>query len=176
MGKEILTRDDIVRIAIESVPQAGKDWTEYFSALLTPIIAILALYIAYQQHKINKQRLKHELYERRLEVFKAVKVFLSEIVQKGNVSFDRCLQFNSETSDAAFLFDDSTRAYIDKIYEKACHLGSVNEELSIGQGSPNCPEKERRGKLVADRKELFLWIANQLKKSEELFGKNIRVS
>lgn len=40
-------------------------WIQIFKALLTPVVAILGVYIAYQQWRTNRTRLKHELFDRR---------------------------------------------------------------------------------------------------------------
>jgi len=62
------------------------DWVDFLSALLTPVNAIMLLHIAYQQYRINKQRLqlderrfKHEVYERRLAVFRGLMEFISTV-------------------------------------------------------------------------------------------------
>ena len=68
--------DNPLRVMIESMPPNSNNWIDILSALLTPLIALIAVYVAYQQHKINKIRLQHELYERRLRVYKAVQTFM----------------------------------------------------------------------------------------------------
>lgn len=46
------------------------------SGLLTPIIAIVATYIAYQQWKTNKQKLVLDRYDRRLRIYGKLKIYL----------------------------------------------------------------------------------------------------
>jgi len=58
-------------------------WIYVFNALLTPVIAGVVAYIAYQQHKTNRDRLRLDLYDRRLKVFEGLMVLLSIIFQKG---------------------------------------------------------------------------------------------
>ena len=50
-----------------------EEMIEISTALLTPIIAIIATYIAYQQWKTNQLKLNLERYDRRLEVYEEVR-------------------------------------------------------------------------------------------------------
>ena len=68
-----MNNEEALRIIVESMPSASLSWIDILAALLTPTIALIALYIAYQQYKINQQRLRHETYERRLEFIKQYK-------------------------------------------------------------------------------------------------------
>ena len=71
---------------------------DIFPVLLTPLIAIIAIYIAYQQYKVNKHRFTHELYEKRIIVFKAVMKFISKIIQESSTDIPTLSQFYADTS------------------------------------------------------------------------------
>src|SRR5256886_7455249 len=49
------------------------------SALLTPTIAAIAAYIAYQQHQRARTKLRHDLYERRAGILRGVLVALAPV-------------------------------------------------------------------------------------------------
>jgi hypothetical protein len=66
-----------------------KSIIEGLSAGLTPLIAVVMTYIPYQQWRTNKSRLTHELYDRRLTVFKAVRAFYGEMGDAGNLMMNR---------------------------------------------------------------------------------------
>lgn len=55
-------------------------WTAYLSALLTPVIGILGVIIAYQQWRISKNKIKLELYEKRFAVYEATLLFYQNIM------------------------------------------------------------------------------------------------
>ena len=63
-----------------------------FKGLLTPLIAIMASYIAWQQWQTNKQKLKLEKYDRRLRVYEQVREILSIILINADVSWDDILK------------------------------------------------------------------------------------
>ena len=91
---------------------------EISKALLTPLIALLATYIAWQQWRTNKQKLKLEKYDRRLSVYQEVKKILSIVHRDAKASPEDLLSFRSSVSEADFLFGSEVVDYIDKIYNR----------------------------------------------------------
>ena len=53
---------------------------QMFSALLTPVIAAIAVYIAHQQWQTNCRRLELDSCDRRLRVYQAVSQFISKVL------------------------------------------------------------------------------------------------
>ena len=167
--------DDPLRVIIEAMPLNNKSWVDIFSALLTPTIALIAVYIAYHQYKVNKLRLHHELYERRLRVHKAVQAFLSEILRGGDIRFDRCSQFYADASEASFLFDNTVQKFIDDIYKKAIDMHAFHEKMYPSDGSPGLPVGAERNKVVDENSKLCKWLIDQLSVSKKLFRKYMAI-
>jgi hypothetical protein len=144
-------------------------------AAMTPLIALIAVCIAYQQHKINQSHLRHELYERRLRVYKAVQGFLSEILRDGNVPWHRTSQFYADASEAVFLFDSSIQKHIDLLYEKAIDLHTLHEKMYPSDGSHGLPVGEERSKAAQQKGELLKWLTHQLSETKQLFRKHMGI-
>lgn len=70
-----------------TVKETVRDYVEIFNALLTPLIAILAAFIAWQQYQVSHFSLKNELYERRFKVFKAFMSYLEDIMREGKSNY-----------------------------------------------------------------------------------------
>ncbi|WP_162350166.1 hypothetical protein [Pseudoxanthomonas gei] len=77
---------------------------EISKALLTPLIAIVATYVAWQQWKTNQQKLVLDRYDRRLKVYEEVRKILSIIVRDAKASYEDLLAFRTSVSEADFLF------------------------------------------------------------------------
>jgi len=148
---------------------------ETLSGFLTPLIALIAVGIAYQQYKLNQFRLRHEVYERRLRVYKAVQSFLSQILRDGDVDYPRTSQFYADASEAAFLFDKSVQQYIDELYGKAIALHSLQEKMYPSDASPGLPVGEERSKVAEENSGLLKWFEHQLSESKTLFRKHMGV-
>jgi hypothetical protein len=66
-----------------------------FSGLLTPIIAIIAVYIAWQQYKTHQRRLHLEKYDRSLALYAEIKKILSLIMRDADVSTEELVRFRT---------------------------------------------------------------------------------
>jgi len=67
--------------------QTAKEILDLLSGALTPLVAVIVAYIAYQQYRIQRLQFRHDSYERRLTVFKAVRSFAAGIVREGRVDY-----------------------------------------------------------------------------------------
>ncbi len=99
-----------------------KDWIDLLSALTMPVIAIIGVYIAYQQRSINKNRLKHELFDRKYLIFEATKNFIFAIIKDPTVKNEDTYKFLTETKGALFIFEENIFDYLNLIHEKAIQL------------------------------------------------------
>ncbi|MDS4031964.1 MAG: hypothetical protein RKO66_18110 [Candidatus Contendobacter sp.] len=95
---------------------------EISKGLLTPLIACVATYIAWQQWQTNKQKFVLDRYDRRLKVYEEVRKILSIIVRDAKASYEDLLKFRTAVSEADFLFGPEIPAYIDEIYQKGVQL------------------------------------------------------
>ncbi|MCX5674717.1 MAG: hypothetical protein NTX87_06890, partial [Planctomycetota bacterium] len=74
------------------------------NGLLTPVIAIIAAYIAIQQYKTGRAQYRLNLYDKRFAVFKATQSFLRDIAKNARVTDDSSAEkFWSAVDDAQFL-------------------------------------------------------------------------
>jgi hypothetical protein len=148
-----------------------KSSIDFLSALLTPLIAIIAVYIAWQQFRNAQLKLKHDLYERRLEVFKAVSQFIGTAVQLAYLKNEDLFALLRETNQSYFLFDDDVSQYIHELYLKGVDFSYINTRLH-GKAPISQEERER----LADKNgELLKWFSQQFEVSRKLFGKYMRI-
>jgi len=166
-----MSKEEIIHIVIDSMPATKPSLIDILSALLVPMIAVIGVYIAYQQYRINGQRLRHETYERRLAVYKCVQRYLSEILRNGKTTYDRVLQFYSEASEAAFLFDKSVQNKIDEIYKKSIDMVATHEKMYPSDSSPGLPKGNERSKVAKEHSDLLKWHLEQLQESRPFFAK-----
>ena len=95
---------------------------EVSKGLLTPLIAVVATYIAWQQWKTNQQKLVLDRYDRRLHVYEEVRKILSIILRDAKASYEDLLTFRTTVSEADFLFGPEIPTYIDEIYKRGVQL------------------------------------------------------
>lgn len=143
---------------------------EVSSALLTPVIAFLAAYIAWRQWKTAQNRLKLDLFERRFSVYDATKGLIASIMQTGKATDENMFKFLAATKEAKWLFDDQIASYLDeKVWEKTVDLQTLNSEL---EGLPKGPDRTEN---IHKQRDIKLWLNSQLKEIDRLFSKFLRI-
>ena len=96
-----------------------------FQGFLTPVIAVIAVYIARQQWKTAAYRVKFDLYDRRIRVYERVREILGLMYTA--VSDDVKLhELLRDTRDAEFLFGKEIKNYIEEVFQRASALSSAH--------------------------------------------------
>lgn len=147
---------------------------DIFKALLTPAIAILATYIAWQQWKTNRQKLNLERYDRRLRVYEEVRKILSIILRDAKASTEDLLKFRTSVSEADFLFGPEIPEYIDEIYKRGLSLWRCNQEYR--DYTQDKPEGYDHEKVVDEMHKELTWLSEQLEPAKEKFKKYLDIS
>ena len=96
------------------------------SGFLTPIIAVLAIIIAYRQYKIQKYRVRIDLFDRRLKIYNAIMDFMSHVRQKGDASNDQIFNLIERTIDSRFLFKGEIKNHIESLIQQALDIQEIN--------------------------------------------------
>lgn len=139
------------------------------SAVLTPLVAVFVSYIAWQQHRTNKEKLKLDLFDKRFDVYDATKKYLSKITAEGNVSNDDLADFLIATNKSYFLFGQDIEKYLNELYLKGVDLNYTQKQIRSGRLID-----EANTKVVEKDHETFTWLTDQLTKSKSVFGKYMR--
>lgn len=147
---------------------------EIFKALLTPVIAIIATYIAWQQWRTNQQKLNLERYGRRLHVYEEVRKILSIIVRDEKASTGDLLKFRTSVSEADFLFGPEIPKYIDEIYKRGLSLWRWNQEYR--DCTQDKPEGYDHKKVVDEMRKQLTWLSEQFEPAKEKFKEYLDIS
>jgi hypothetical protein len=141
---------------------------ELSKALLTPVIAILAVCIAWQQLKTNRRKLKLDLFEKRYTVFEKIGEFIGSILASGRVGPGKDVQFLVDAKAAGLVFGDDISAFVSEVYKKAVHLHALDAELEGTQGPA------RTSNIQAQR-EIKDWYSEALEGLEARFREYLKL-
>lgn len=144
------------------------DFLKILQGLLTPVIASIAAYIAWQQWKTNQQKLNLDRYERRLKIYQEVRQILGRVLGAGKATSNELVAFITAVSEADFLFDADVPAYIDEIYRRGLNLWSFREQYR--DYTQDTPEGYDHNKVVTEMHKELEWFANQPKPAKDLFS------
>jgi len=147
---------------------------EISKGLLTPLIAIIATYIAWQQWQTNLQKLNFEKYDRRLHVYEEVKKILSIILRDADANNEDLLKFRTSVSEADFLFGPEIIEYIDEIYGHCSDLHRWKVELR--DPTQKIPHGYDHNKVVEGIDKELKWLHKQFESAKEKFRKYLDLS
>ena len=133
-----------------------KDWVDIMTALLTPTIAILGSAIAILQWRTNRLRLKHELFDKRYDVYTSAMAFIVSVVQYNQIKELDRIAFLAGTKGAKFLFPKKINDYLDMIHTKACDLQCSIDELG------GTLSDAKRAENIKTRHDIIKWFVAQL--------------
>jgi hypothetical protein len=140
------------------------------SAGLTPLIAVIAAYIAYQQFRTNRNKLRLDLYDRRFSLYSAFAdlcVSVGSSMKPGSEELNRFLQARHATQ---FLFGSQTAAYMETVRLKAVRLQYLDFQIRDG----GLPVGDDRTRAANEQSELALWFADQFEVSRSHFARYLR--
>ncbi|ELA7327640.1 hypothetical protein Q9X94_003777 [Vibrio alginolyticus] len=129
-----------------------KPLIDLFTALITPTIAILGGYIAYQQYQTNKMALKKDLFDRRYAAFECVYDFIVTVVEWNGTSKEQREKFLSGTKGVEFLFDEEIKLYVDEVWERSSDDCAWIEDLLVP--TKNSQSSDHHKWFVAQRQTI----------------------
>jgi len=162
----------------QSLTNLDAKWiAELSTALLTPLIVIIATYIAYQQWRVNKTRLDLDLYDRRLAIYKAVDGFYSDSFTHGAINLSLAEKLRIATAEARFLFPEEIEAHLETLHNQAMKAAMLRERLYPGSGEQGLPVGEARSQTVDEESQLVTDIQDRLRnESKRLFRRYLRLA
>lgn len=144
------------------------------SALLTPVIAIIATYIAWQQWKSNELKLRLDRYERRLSIYQNVITMLSLITRDADAKVEDLMTFRANTAEADFLFGPEISEYIEEIFSRGLKLKTANAQYRHADQEP--PSGYDHNKVVEEMDVQLRWLTEQFNPAKEKFAKYLNVN
>ena len=129
------------------------------------LIAISLVCIAYQNWRIQKDKLRLDLYDKRYKIFQAIKDLSTSFLKNGVTNRKDLNQFIIDTSEVDFLFEDDIKENIDEIRKKSLRAINLAERLdNRGVGT-----QEDRENIAKELEELEKWSINLPNRLKSLF-------
>ncbi|MBR7924600.1 hypothetical protein QZM26_21615 [Burkholderia multivorans] len=135
------------------------------AAALAPIIAIVGGWIAWQQVRINRNKLKLDRFDKRFAVHEAAMTFVAAVCRSSDASVDEMNDFLAKTRGTRFLLSKEIADYLNEIHNKAGHLHSLNTTMQS-----LVLTEEWRKKFAEKWAELNEWFQQQLDVIPERFA------
>jgi hypothetical protein len=158
----------LIVLAFCNIPE-NKDWVDILAAFLAPFVAVFVGIIAYYQFKIAREKLKHDLFERRMKIFNEIGMFMAKIMQDGTSNYNDSMNLLRSTKEAVFLFDDKIDKYIrEDIYKKSTRLTFLRT-MQDKPGNKGLEENLREHEAILN------WFDVELRNIQDKFKEYLRI-
>jgi hypothetical protein len=152
-----------------------KEIIDIFSGLLVPLTTLIMVYIAYQQMKANRIKVKYNLYADREKIFDATMEFIGLVFTDGVAQRKDINDFLRKTNKSKFLLGKKVSNYLDTLRENAREL--LRLEFEIDRLTRNVDVLEPEVKKYTDKTaEIFIWFTKQAEEIEKIFKKYLDIS
>jgi hypothetical protein len=128
----------------------------YLSASLAPIVAGLGVLIAWRQWRTAQNKLKLDLFERRLAIYHAATRVVGTVQTSGKVQNEELSSLMSSTREAKWLLNAHVAEFLEKdLYHKLLELQTLDMMLD------GLPVGAERAANVQAQRVLKDWVGQQ---------------
>lgn len=139
-------------------------WTNYVTAMMTPVVACFGAWIAYQQWNTARDKLRLDLSEKRMVIYAAAQEALAAVFARRDLTPAEEAAYLKGVAGARWLYGKDVTQYLQKeFWGKLCDLHRVAAEM---EGMPRSEEREA---LVEQRLALRKWFLEQHDFMDNLF-------
>lgn len=153
---------------------------EGWDGFLKLIIGVAGIIIAYQQWqinlqntKINEDKLRLELFDKRLNIYNSIMDLIYTIVSTGDVTDEEIRKFRYKTREVNFFFDKDIIDYEEEVYRKAVEFQHFERKLNRIESSEGGRQNLEFDTLVDNRTSAIEWFGNQFYQCKKIFEKYI---
>jgi hypothetical protein len=146
---------------------------ESLKLLATIGVGLIAAYIALKQSQINARKLRFDLYEKRLRIFREIVDYIRIVVSDLEPKINQLQEFYLKTNESTFLFKQDVVDYLDLIYKNAVRLRFLTKRIDfINRPDAQNQRAEDFNKLnqySEEHGDLSIWFSNQMPHVKNLF-------
>ena len=135
------------------------------STMFIPLIALAGVFIAWHQYHANREKVRLELYQRRLEIYRSLLDALNDIAdQKEGYEYEVSMALDKAMDQAFFLVPPDVYRKIEPIRdraENAVHLAREAWHLQLLIADSDTLDPERTKKLKEEYKNVSARYAEE---------------
>ena len=106
------------------------DWVPLLQALSVPTVALFAAYIAYRQYGVSKEKLRLDLFDKRMEVYSLAEDFFKSVLKNGYPANADFRTIYLAVGKSKFLFGAEVEEILISIADLAARLKLLNDRVS----------------------------------------------
>lgn len=143
-------------------------------ALFTVVVGLLGAYIAHRQFKINQDKLRLDLFSKRLEAFEKLQEYFGHVFREGRVKPDALQPLWEARYKSRFLFGKEIEDYLDTLWKRAIEMQSVYRKLYHDDGRPSLPVGQARTQAAEEHSNMLLAQMEDMKNAAKRYEPYLR--
>jgi hypothetical protein len=140
-------------------------------AFVSLVVGIFGTYIAFNQYRTNRDTLRLDLFEKRIEAYEKLQEYFNYLLQNGHFEEKAIPILAVARYKSLFLFGDEITEYIDEVCAKAIEMRRLYLKL---YGSNPLPVGEDRDRVCEEESALFKWNLDKQKDSPKKYSKYLK--
>lgn len=137
-------------------------------ALLAPVVAVLALLVAYGQYRTARHQRRIELFDRRFSVYKRTIDFVRASCRGDTVAFEIAADFWAAVTEAQFLFGKDVIHALEVIKSRAI-------DISVSKSMISATPPEEGLKYVYSMRDHQQWFSRAEEPVTKVFRRYLRL-
>ena len=140
-------------------------------AFVTLVLGTVGGFIAYGQYKTNRDKLRLDLFEKRLEAYEKLQLFFNELFKHARVKNDTIPILAEARYRFQFLFGDEIEKHIDEVWDKTLEMSALYDKM---YGEDSLPLGKERTRVGEQHSDLLKWHRDQRKGSKTRFARYLK--
>lgn len=140
-------------------------------AFVALVVGSFGAYIGFNQYRTNRDKLRLDLFEKRLEAYEKLQEYFNCLLRDARVD-DKTIPILAEARyKSLFLFGSEITGHINEVWDKAIEMRLLDLKL---YGSKALPVGEERNRVCDKESELLQWNFDQQKDSPKRYAKYLK--
>ncbi|MDX2231978.1 MAG: hypothetical protein NW220_20250 [Leptolyngbyaceae cyanobacterium bins.349] len=140
-------------------------------AVVALVVGIFGTYIGFNQYRTNRDKLRLDLFDKRLEAYEKLQEYFNCLLRDAQVD-NKAISILAEVRyKSLFLFGDEITEHINEVWDKAIEMRRLNLNL---YGSGGLPVGEERNIICDEESRLLQWNLNQQNDSPKRYAKYLK--
>ena len=135
----------------------------------TLVIALFLAYIAWQQWRTARNRLKFDTFQKRFAVYEAAKNLIYDALVGTHLTNEQLNIFQRDTSGAIFLLSSDISGYLEELFKNALELSQLWSQIT------DSPPAEERAIIAERQREIRLWFEEQREEIDRKFSRWLKL-
>jgi len=140
-------------------------------AFVALVVGSFGTYIGFNQYRTNRDKLRLDLFEKRLEAYEKLQEYFNCLRRDARVD-DKAIPILAEARyKSLFLFGNEITEHINEVWDKAFEMRRIELKL---HGSKALPVGEERAQVCYEKDELLQWNYAQQEDSPKRYAKYLK--